>query len=203
MALHPVHRLGLRLRGALSRLTTVGARSPWIAPPPIRLAPTVRIARTATVETRCGGTIVIDDDSELLDYACVLSYGGHIRIGHNCSVNAFTVIYGHGGVTIGDNVLIAGHCMIIPSQHRFDRLDIPIRMQGATSRGIRIEDDVWIGHACSILDGVTIGRGAVVAAGSVVNRDVPPGAVVGGVPARVLKWRDGRVVSDEEAGLAT
>jgi acetyltransferase-like isoleucine patch superfamily enzyme len=66
---------------------------------------------------------------------------------------------------------------------------MPIRQQGSTSRGIQIEDDVWIGHGCSILDGVVIGRGAIVAAGSVVTKNVPSFAVVGGVPARVLKQR--------------
>ncbi len=157
--------------------------------PAMYIAPSARIDRSAVVEIRCGGTIVIGDDVELCDYACVLSYGGSIRIGDNTSINAFSVVYGHGGVEIGANVLIAGHCMIIPSNHNIDRLDMPIRMQGNTSKGIRIEDDVWIGHGCTILDGVTIGHGAVVAAGAVVNKSVPPNAVVGGVPAKVIRMR--------------
>lgn len=125
-----------------------------------------------------------------MDGVLVLTYGGNIRIGRQCSINPYTVIYGHGNTTIGDNVLIAGGCMIIPSNHTFSRLDIPINQQGNTARGIVIEDNVWIGHGCSILDGVTIGEGSVVAAGSVVTRSTPPRVVVAGIPAKVVKNRN-------------
>ena len=79
--------------------------------------------------------------------------------------------------------------MIIPSNHNFIRVDVPINSQGAKSIGIVIEDDVWIGHGCSILDGVTIGRGSVIAAGSVVNKNVLPMTVVAGVPAKQIGER--------------
>src|SRR5690606_34098570 len=97
--------------------------------------------------------------------------------------------YGHGGVIIGDDVLMAAGCMIIPANHRYSDTTKTINSQGLSSHGITIESDVWIGHGCSILDGTTIGRGSVIAAGSVVNKNIPPMSVAGGVPAKILKGR--------------
>lgn len=155
----------------------------------ITLKENIRIAPSAKVQVRFGGEIFIDEHTELQDGVLVLTYGGKIKIGKNCSINPYTIIYGHGGTTIGDNVLIAGHCMIIPNTHKFADPNIPINAQGNKSIGITIEDDVWIAHGCSILDGVTIGKGAIIAAGSVVNKSVEPYTIVGGVPAVKLKNR--------------
>lgn len=150
----------------------------------------VKIMPDAKIETRYGGKIFIGANTEILDSALLLSYGGSISIGSNCSINACTIIYGHGNTTIGNNVLIAGHCMIIPNNHVFKSREINVRDQGNISRGISIEDDVWIGHGCSILDGVTIHKGAIIAAGSVVNKSVPAYCIYGGVPARLIKVRE-------------
>jgi acetyltransferase-like isoleucine patch superfamily enzyme len=119
----------------------------------------------------------------------ILSHGGDIVIGDDCSVNPYSILYGHGGLKIGDKVRIASHTVIIPGNHKFGRVDIPIFRQGVTMKGIVIDDDVWIGANCTILDGVSIGKGAVIGAGSVVTRDVEPFSVVAGVPARVITTR--------------
>lgn len=155
----------------------------------IHLASQVSIRETAVIECRHGGSISVGSGTEILDHAMLLTYGGSIDIGQNCSINPFTIIYGHGRTKIGNNVLIAAHTVIIPSNHNFSSLDIPIRLQGNTSQGITIEDDVWIGAGCKVLDGVTIGRGSVIAAGAVVNKNVEPFSVVGGVPAKLIKKR--------------
>ncbi len=78
---------------------------------------------------------------------------------------------------------------LLAEQHVIDRVDIPMREQGTRRKGIIIEDDVWLGANCCVLDGVTVGRGAVVGAGAVVTKDVPPFAIVGGVPARIIRMR--------------
>lgn len=150
----------------------------------------LRITNTTLLENRFGGYISIGSHTELLDGVCVFSYGGFVQIGKHCSINPYTIIYGHGGVVIGDNVLIAGHCMIIPNNHIYVDKNKPIATQGGIKKGIIIEDDVWIGHGCSILDGVIIGRGSIIAAGSVVKSNIPPFSIVAGVPAKVIKQRN-------------
>jgi len=119
----------------------------------------------------------------------ILSYGGHIKIGNNCTINNYSVLYGHGGLSIGDNVIIAAHCVIIPANHNYENIEKPIRCQGLKRIGITIENDVWIGANCTILDGVTIGEGAVVGAGSVVTKNVEKYSIVAGNPAKKIKSR--------------
>jgi acetyltransferase-like isoleucine patch superfamily enzyme len=151
-----------------------------------------RIHTTVSFDTSLGGKISVGSDNEILNGCLLMTYGGSITIGNNCSINPYTILYGHGeGLIIGNNVLIAGHCLIIPANHVFSRTDLPINRQGTSSKGIVIGDDVWIGAGCQILDGVTIGQGAIVAAGSVVNKNVTPFSIVGGVPASLIKIRTG------------
>lgn len=149
-----------------------------------------QVYKGAQVRIWKGGAIIIGPKAEIMTGALIFTYGGNITIGENCSINPYCVLYGHGGLSIGNNVLIAGGTMIIPSNHTFADRSVPIALQGNEARGIVIEDDVWIGHACSILDGVTIGKGSVIAAGSVVKDNVEPYSVMGGVPARLIRKRE-------------
>jgi acetyltransferase-like isoleucine patch superfamily enzyme len=110
-----------------------------------------------------------------------------IRIGRDCLIGEYTVIRGQGGVTIGDRVYTSPMTQIIAVNHVFNDPDRPFIEQGITAQGIVIEDDVWLGSAAVITDGVRVGKGSVVAAGAVVTRDVPPHAVVAGVPAKIIK----------------
>lgn len=114
---------------------------------------------------------------------------GFVKIGKNCSIHSFTVIYGDGGVTIGDKVRIATHVVIVPNDHNFDNLNQDIYEQGLTRKEITIGDDVWIGAGAIILAGVKIGSHSVIAAGAVVTKDVEENTIVGGVPAKVLRKR--------------
>ncbi len=112
-----------------------------------------------------------------------LVVGDHSNIGPGCFIGC------SGEVRIGSHVLMAAGVSMHAENHNIERVDVPIDAQGVTREGIVIEDDCWLGSGCIILAGVRIGRGAVVAAGSVVTRDVPPYAVVAGVPARVVRMR--------------
>ena len=86
--------------------------------------------------------------------------------------------------------MIAAHTTVIPSNHIFASCDLPIREQGLTCKGIVIEDDVWIGTGVKILDGITIGKGSVIGAGTVLTKSIEPYSVVVGVPGRVIRMRD-------------
>lgn len=136
-------------------------------------------------------SIVIGESSFIRSFAS-LNAGppaGFIKIGKNSGIGQMCVLYGNGGLVIGDNVMVAGQCFIVASSHQYDQPDIPMMLQGITAQGIIIEDNVWIGAGAKILDGVTIGRGAIIAANAVVTRNVSPGARVGGVPAKELAKR--------------
>jgi len=108
----------------------------------------------------------------------------HICIGANVSINAFVHMWGHGGIHIGDNCLIASHVSINSVTHDTAAL---LYRDTIIEKEIRIGKNVWIGSHAVILPGVTIGDNAIVGAGAVVTKDVPAGKTVIGVPARVLK----------------
>ncbi|ROR72452.1 acyltransferase [Bogoriella caseilytica] len=112
---------------------------------------------------------------------------GSVVTGEHCTVNVFTVV--RGDVVLGDGVRIGAHTSILAFNHTMTDPDVPVYRQPLTSRGIRIGSDVWIGSQVTILDGVTIGDRAMVAAGSIVTKNVPAGAVVAGNPAVIKKWR--------------
>ena len=112
---------------------------------------------------------------------------GTLRAGRDCTMNPYAVI--RGAVELGDAVRIGAHTSLLGFNHTMTDPDVEVHRQPLTSKGIRVGNDVWIGSHAVILDGVTVGDRAVVAAGAIVTRDVPPGAVVGGNPARVIKWR--------------
>lgn len=115
--------------------------------------------------------------------------GEGIHIGNNVTIGNNGIIYGCALVKIGDNCAIGPNVVIIPENHNFGDINIPIRQQGCTRERIVIENDVWIGSNCVILAGLTIHHGSVIAAGAVVTKDIPPYAVVGGVPAKIIKYR--------------
>lgn len=104
-----------------------------------------------------------------------------LKIGKHSSVGWFTLLDARGGITIGDNVTVASYCKIVTAKH-----DIEDSLFKASVDPVVIEDYAWICTGAIILGGVTIGRGAVVAAGAVVTKDVPPMTVVGGIPARKI-----------------
>lgn len=114
--------------------------------------------------------------------------GSGIKIGSNSGLGIRCKV--RGPLEIGDNVMMGPDVIIFTSNHETSRTDIPMRGQGATkSEKVIISSDVWIGARVIILPGVTIGRGVIIAAGAVITKDVPDFAVVGGVPARILKYR--------------
>ena len=152
----------------------------------ISIHPSARISLKSTLRTIGGGRIIIGPNTSVHDYCMILTYGGDIAIGEDCSVNPFSVLYGHGSLTIGSGVRIACHTVIIPANHLPTDGKVPSYKMGYTAKGIVINDDVWIGAGSRILDGVSIGSHSIVGAGSVVVRSIPTLTTVAGVPARSL-----------------
>lgn len=148
-----------------------------------------RIGRQSEINAS-QGKVALGESSSLGPFSIAEARGGSIRIGARTGIGPFCVLYGHGGLEIGNDCLIASHVVFIPENHRFDRLDVPMREQGGTRKGICVEDDVWLATQVVVLDGVRIGKGAVVGAGAVVTRDIPPYAIAHGVPARVVGYRN-------------
>ncbi len=115
------------------------------------------------------------------------TYG--IEIGKRFSVNSGAILDGRGGIKIGNGVMIGPHAAIYSSGHNFAELDRPMTSLDHIMAPVVISDDVWIGAHVCIPGGITIGRGAVVAAGAVVVKDVEANTIVAGVPANTIRKR--------------
>lgn len=148
---------------------------------------------------RLGERVVIGSYSVLEVSSGLAGNCGEIRVGRRSSLGDYSYVGGAGGVNIGENVLCGQYVSFHSENHCFDNPDIPIREQGVKNLGITVGDDCWIGAKSTILDGVDIGRGSVVAAGALVNKAVPAGSVVAGVPARVVRQR-GESMDREDQG---
>lgn len=143
-----------------------------------------------------GGTntgISIGDNTIISRNAVLSCKNGNITIGRDCTIGISTLIHALEGsdVTIGAQVLIGAFCYFIGSgPYVSDNLDLPFKQQGMQPQGgIKVADNVWFGSHIQVLDGVSIGTGAIVGASSLVNKDVAEMDVVAGVPARVIKSR--------------
>jgi acetyltransferase-like isoleucine patch superfamily enzyme len=117
------------------------------------------------------------------------SEGGKIHIGNNVYIGEYSILTSNEEIEIGDNVLISPHNVIVDFNHIYEDIGQPVNKQGVIARKITIQEGVWIGSGSKILIGVTVGKGAVVGAGSVVTKDVPAFHVVVGNPAKIIKRR--------------
>lgn len=113
----------------------------------------------------------------------------NIVLGKRVGVANKVILDGRGGITIGDNSIIGFESVILSCTHNSSSRDIPIRDQGMFQKKIEIGEDVWVGARAVIMPGIKIGEGAIIGANAVVTRDVKPYAIVGGVPARFIKYR--------------
>ena len=111
------------------------------------------------------------------------------ELGNNSGIGEGSRLYGR--VLIGDDVMMGPQCWIYTQNHEFRYLDKPMRQQGPQrEEPVVIGNDVWIGSRVTILPGVHIGNGVIIGAGAVVSKDIPDYAIVGGNPARILKYRN-------------
>ena len=151
----------------------------------------VFIGDRVTIYESGGGTVYLSDHVKLFaDIIVETGRGGQVTIGSETHIQPRCQLVSYEApLIIGCRCEIAPNCSFYTYDHSFS-LGESIRNQPLTTKGgITVEDDVWLGTSATILDGVRIGTGAVVGAGSVVTRDIPQNAVAFGVPARVVKIR--------------
>jgi acetyltransferase-like isoleucine patch superfamily enzyme len=161
-------RLGRRLR--LDGLAFVGPGC------------SLEVGRQATLEL--GRWSWIGHDCKIRVHEGNVSIGAKTVLGQECTISA----YQH--VSIGRECVIADRVMLIDFDHGMVEVERPIRLQGIYKRDVRVGNNVWIGYGACILRGVTVGDNAVIGTNAVVTRDVPANAVMGGVPARVIRMRE-------------
>lgn len=132
--------------------------------------------------TEIGDNVSIGDNVELRSNGSSI-----VKIGSGTSINRNSMIM--GVVTIGENCAIAPGCCIVGSNHIFTDSTLSIKEQGLERKGINIESDVWIGANACVMDGVTIGRGSIIGAGSVVTKNIPSYSIAVGNPCKVINVR--------------
>src|SRR5438552_2986834 len=160
----------------------------------IQIDPSTYIARSARIQIDAdgfvlGGRVLVSEWVTISDGVIIAPYGGSIEIGAHAYIGPYCVLYGHGGLAIGRHTMIGAHTIIMPANHGLKRVDRPMNIQPLTKEGITIGEDVWIGAGCKILDGIHIGNGAVIGAGSVVTRDIDACSIAFGVPAKAVGSR--------------
>lgn len=160
----------------------------------IEVHPSARISRFADIEDSVRGSrIVLGADSVIDSFVKIKPAGGSgdLLMGRHVVINSGCVLYTGHGIRIGDNVAIAANCTLAPVNHAYLRRDRLIREQGflPSKGGIVIEDDVWIGANCVLLDGTIIRQGAVVGAGTVVKGELQAFGVYAGQPLRKIGER--------------
>ncbi len=110
-------------------------------------------------------------------------------IGNHVLINAYSIIGAQSGISIGNYVMLGYNVNLATVNHKYTNPKLPIKKQGEYGAPISIEDDVWIGANVTILPGITIGKGAIIGANSVVTKNIKPYSIAAGIPARHIKYR--------------
>ncbi len=135
----------------------------------------------------------IGNDNKLRAHEGQLTLGAKVVMGRDNFINTYL------DIEVGDASILADWIYICDFDHRFDRLDVPIKDQGIAKSPVRVGGDVWIGEKATVLRGVDVGHGSVVASHCLVNQSVPPFSIVVGVPSRVVRSRLPKGMDPEEA----
>lgn len=152
----------------------------------------VRIDALCDQGVRMGRNVTLGAGATIECTGVIRRLGESLYIGDHAAIGANSFIGVRGPVSIGKDTIMGPFVSIHAENHIFADKTVPIRLQGETRKGVFIGENCWIGAKATILDGVHIGAGAVIAAGAVVTRDVPEGGVYGGVPARPLKHEESK-----------
>lgn len=163
----------------------------------LTIHPTATISILADIEASVRGTKITIGARSVIDSFVKFKPAGGIGdviIGTDCVINSGCVLYTGNGITIGNGVAIAANCTFAPTNHEFNDPNHPIREQGfrPSKGGILVEDDVWIGANCVLLDGAKLGKGSVIGAGSIIRGTIEPYTVYAGNPLKKIGTRGSR-----------
>lgn len=159
------------------------------------ISPDSHISKLADIEDSVRGSRIVIEEGVMIDsFVKIKPVGGtgDVHIGKNSFINSGVVIYSGNGITIGQDVLIAANCTFAPVNHEFrarDKKIVEQRFQPSRG-GIVVEDDVWIGANCVILDGAVLRKGCVVGAQSVVRGELEPYSINVGNPLKIVGYRE-------------
>ncbi len=141
-----------------------------------------------------GDNVSIGDYSQIIVATTLQNIGKGIHIGHHVGIGEFAYLGGAGGLSIGDDCIVGQYFSCHPENHYFSDPIKLIRRQGVDRKGITIGKNCWIGSKVTVLDGVQIGDGCVIAAGAVVNKSFVDNSIIGGVPAKIIGQRSANEV---------
>ena len=163
-------------------LTAAGRR--WRSDGPFFLGRGLELKIEPRGEIRFGRFVWIGDGSKIRCHEGVVEIGAKTVMGQECTISAYQ------RVRIGEECVIADRAMFIDFDHGMVEVERPIRLQGIYKRDVEVGNNVWIGYGACVLRGVSVGDNAVIGTNSVVTKDVPANAVVGGIPARIIRMRE-------------
>lgn len=155
----------------------------------LRLGNHVHVSALSKNGIQFGDNVSFGAFSRIIVSTSLNDIGDQIKIGNNVGIGEFAYLGGAGSLEIGDDCIVGQYLSCHPENHNYQDMIIPIRHQGVSRKGIKIEKNCWIGSKVTVLDGVTIGAGSIIAAGSVVTKSFPENSIIGGVPAKLLKTR--------------
>jgi acetyltransferase-like isoleucine patch superfamily enzyme len=149
-----------------------------------------KISRKAKISVGSGATLIIGNGVTVDDFTKITVHpNSTLKIGRNVYISFNSIISSNCNVEIGNDSLIAHFVTILDTNHVYENNKLNINQQGGISKPIYIGDDVWVAAGTIVLPGVVVGSHSILAANSVVNKDVQESSIVGGVPAKLIKYR--------------
>lgn len=165
------------------RLLTVAGRR-WRSDGPFFLGRGLELKIEPRGEISFGRFVWVGDGTKIRCHEGVVEIGAKTVMGQECTISAYQ------RVRIGEECVIADRAMFIDFDHGMVEVERPIRQQGIYKRDVEVGNNVWIGYGACVLRGVSVGDNSVIGTNSVVTKDVPANAVVGGIPARIIRMRE-------------
>jgi acetyltransferase-like isoleucine patch superfamily enzyme len=163
-------------------LTAAGRR--WRSDGPFFLGRGLELKVEPRGEIRFGRFVWVGDGTKIRCHEGIVEIGAKTVMGQECTISAYQ------RVRIGEECVIADRAMFIDFDHGIVETERPIRLQGIYKRDVEVGNNVWIGYGACVLRGVSVGDNSVIGTNSVVTKDVPANAVVGGIPARIIRMRE-------------